>query len=198
MRPITKFALHSALASALAAFAASSAAAAAYMKFGSIKGEVAVKDGKLGDGWIEIDSYQWGAARGLASSKSATAGGSREASSPSVSDIAVTKVSDAQSASLDRPLARGSMTLKMPAGQCMVSRTYPTATVDTGTMRYEMENVMITSCSVGSGGGGGGALPMEEISFNYEKISTTFVQPGKDKKEQPFRPKWETPKPKVN
>ncbi len=69
------------------------------------------------------------------------------------------------------PLPRGSLTLMVPAGKCRVGARYPSAEFGTGTMIFEMENIMVSSCS---SGGGGGSLPMEEISFNYEKIRTTY------------------------
>jgi len=48
--------------------------------------------------WIEIDSFQWGVGRGISSP---TGGSSdRESSSPSVSEIVVTKPTDAASPSL--------------------------------------------------------------------------------------------------
>ena len=89
MRPTTNFALHSALAAVLIAFAATSVAAANYMKYGTIKGEAAVTDGKVGDGWIQIDSFQWGVARQIQSpGDTASPGGNREAGAPGVSDLA--------------------------------------------------------------------------------------------------------------
>ncbi len=196
MRPTANFALHSVLAAALIALATTSAAGAIYIKYDSIKGDVAVKDGKVGDGWIEIDSYQWGAARDLTGAAGSAA--NREGSSPSVSETAVTKESDTSSAKLMKPLARGSLTLKMQMGQCVVGARHPTATLDTPYMRYEMENVIVSSCSAGSGGTGGGSLPMEEISFNYDKISTAYTKQDKQEQGKPDKPKWDTPKPKGN
>ncbi len=211
MRPTTNIALHSALAAALIAFAATSAAAAAdiYLKFEGIKGSVAATgelcpgddlprdnaaNTRAGKDWIQIDSYQWGTARGMTGTAGTAA--NREASSPSVSEIAVTKMTDTATPKLAKPLARGSLTLKMPAGQCIVGARYPAATLNTPYMRYEMENVMVSSCSASSGGGGG-SLPMEEISFNYDKISTAYTKQDKKEPDKPYRPKWDTPKPEA-
>ena len=176
MRPIMNFTLHATLAAALIAFASTGAAAAgAYLKLGDIKGDRAEGPGK-GD-WIEIDSYQWGAARGAQSG-----GGKREASSPSISEISVTKSTDKATPKLmeaatkgkvfGSPAPSGSMTTRVPAGTCTVGARYPAAKLDTGSMIFEMENIMVSSCS--SGSGGSSSLPMEEISFNYEKIRTTY------------------------
>ena len=67
MRPLTNLALHSALAAALIAFAATSAAAGnAQFKLGMAvkvapnKNAAPGKDKQTGDGWIEIDSWQFG------------------------------------------------------------------------------------------------------------------------------------------
>jgi hypothetical protein len=60
-----------------------------YIQYGSISGDVASTGQK---GWIEINSFQWGVGRGFTS----PVGGSsanRESSSPSVSEIVVTKPS---------------------------------------------------------------------------------------------------------
>ncbi len=76
------------------------------------------------------------------------------------------------------PAPRGSMTTRVAAGTCRAGARYPAATLDTGQMRFVMENIMVTSCSSGSGSGGE-SLPMEEISFNYGKITT--VHGSRDK-----------------
>jgi hypothetical protein len=52
-----------------------------------------------------------------------------------------------------------------------VGKRYPGAVLVTPTMRYELQNIMVSSCSA-SGGGGGDSLPMEEISFSYGKVKT--------------------------
>jgi type VI protein secretion system component Hcp len=82
---------------------------------------------------------------------------------------------------LSTPAPRGSMTTLVPAGTCRAGARYPGATLDTGQMRFVMENIMVTSCSSG-GGSGGESLPMEEISFNYGKITTVY---GKQDKAAP-------------
>ena len=195
MRPATNIALHSVLAAALIAFAATSAAAAIYMKYGTIKGDVAVKDGKVGDGWIQIDSYQWGETRAGVEremKESGEKGGTEDINIGvgELQEMTISKPMDKSTPKLAEavakgkvfkaPAPRGSLTLKMPAGQCVVGARHPTATLDTPYMRYEMENVMVSSCSASRGGGGGGtSLPMEEISFNYDKISTAYTKQDK-------------------
>jgi hypothetical protein len=68
-------------------------------------------------------------------------------------------------AKLARPLEQGSITVKVPAGQCAVGALYPTAELTTLTYKYEFRDVIITSCAKA-----GGDRPMEEVSFNYSKL----------------------------
>jgi hypothetical protein len=83
---------------------------------------------------------------------------------------------------LDKPLARGSVTLLAKAGQCVAGAHYPDAVLTTPQMRYEFKDVFITSCSLPSLGGGGGSsgVPTESISFNYAKIQWVTVKKPKE------------------
>lgn len=76
------------------------------------------------------------------------------------------------------PAPRGSLTTLVPAGTCRVGARYRNASLETGAMRFEMENIMVSSCSAGGSGGSGGMVPTEQISLNYEKITTTRIAPG--------------------
>jgi type VI secretion system secreted protein Hcp len=67
-----------------------------YMQYGGIKGESV--PGLPGPGWIEINSFQWGVGRGISSPTGGSA--DRESSAPSVSEIVVTKDTDASSPNL--------------------------------------------------------------------------------------------------
>ena len=74
------------------------------------------------------------------------------------------------------PAPRGSLTTLVPAGTCRVGARYPKASLETGTMRFKMENIMVTSCTTGGSGGSGGMVPTEQISLNYEKVTTTRIE----------------------
>ena len=66
-----------------------------YIKYGDIKGDVTAEGHKGSDGWVEVNSFQFGIGRGIASP---TGGSSdRESSAPSVSEIVVTKPMDKSS-----------------------------------------------------------------------------------------------------
>src|SRR3954470_24619216 len=71
---------------------------AIYMEYTGIKGDVTADKHEK---WIELNSLQWGVGRGITSPQ---VGGSadREGSSPSVSEITVTKTSDCASSNLLR------------------------------------------------------------------------------------------------
>src|SRR5205085_2502586 len=67
-----------------------------YMKYANIKGEVTAKKW---DKWFEVDSFQWGIGRSI----SQVGGGGiskRESSTPDVSEITVTKQTDAATTDL--------------------------------------------------------------------------------------------------
>lgn len=63
-----------------------------YLQYSGIKGE---KVSGLPGQWIEISSFQWGVGRGISSPTGGSA--DREGSTPSVSEITVTKPTDALS-----------------------------------------------------------------------------------------------------
>ena len=74
-----------------------------YMQYSGISG-VAHNIASHQD-WIEVDSFQWGVGRGISSP---TGGSSdREGSSPSVSEIVVTKQTDVASANLFQACLQG-------------------------------------------------------------------------------------------
>jgi type VI secretion system Hcp family effector len=213
MRSTTSFTLHAALATVLIALAAASAAAAdAYLKFGTVKGEVPAREG--GKDWIELDSYQWGHARGV----SAAAGGSESGGgradvagtesvggAPAATEttggmmsaattqkrqhkpMTITKEMDRTAVSLAQPLSSGSMSFKGQLTGCAAGTHYPSATLETRTYKYEFQDVVITSCATGGSEGGGGSLPMEEISFNYGQIKTVYAPSKQDEQKTKVR-----------
>jgi hypothetical protein len=68
---------------------------------------------------------------------------------------------------LTAPLAKGSLTVRGKFPGCVVGTRYPSLTLGGRGKRYTLQDAIITSCATASGG----ALPMEEVSFNYAKIS---------------------------
>jgi hypothetical protein len=63
------------------------------------------------------------------------------------------------------PRARGSLSIKVPAGTCKAGARYPAAEFGTDKRSYHLTNVVVTGC-----GAAGGGVPMETLSLNYDKI----------------------------
>ena len=89
-----------------------------FMQYSGINGDLQSSHGLSGSGWIEINSFQWGVGRGISNSNSSSA--DREGSTPSVSQIVVTRATDASSPSLWRA------TLAGPIGKISIVFTKPT------------------------------------------------------------------------
>src|SRR6185312_2565050 len=105
--------------------------------------------------WIEVNSFQWGVGRGISSP---TGGSSdREASAPSVSEIVVTKPTDASSVALLTEALQGE-------GQPV---TIDFTKTDKGNLTtfltYTLTNTMVSGLSLSSGGD----RPQESVSFNF-------------------------------
>jgi type VI secretion system secreted protein Hcp len=134
-----------------------------YMKYGAIDGSV-TSEGH--DKWIEVNSFQWGVGRGITSA--AGSGTNREASTPSVSEITVTKATDVSSTKLLQEALYGEGLLtkfdfvKTDKGKAEVY------------MQYELENALVSGYSVSSGGD----RPQESLSLNFTKITYNNVGMG--------------------
>ena len=60
-----------------------------YMKYGAIEGDATAAGH---EGWIELNSFQWGVGRGISSPTGKSA--NRESTAPSIAEVSVSKVSD--------------------------------------------------------------------------------------------------------
>jgi type VI secretion system secreted protein Hcp len=133
-----------------------------YMNYDSlaIKGDV-TEDGHKD--WVELNSFQWGVGRGISSPTGASA--DRESSAPSVSEITVTKASDASSAKVLNEALQGE-------GKTVIIDFCKT---DKGKlevyMEYTLTNTMISGYSLSSGGD----RPSESISLNFTKVEYKFI-----------------------
>jgi len=104
----------------------------------------------------ELNSFQWGVSRSIGTAASGST--ARESSNPSISEITITKLADAASPDLTNYALAGQLTT--------------TAAGDvTEFLKHELENVGLSNYSVSSGGD----LPMEAMSLNFTKITTTFT-----------------------
>jgi type VI secretion system secreted protein Hcp len=147
-----------------------------YVKYGDIKGDVTAEGHKGSDGWVEVNSFQWGVGRGICSP---TGGGSdRESSAPSISEIVVTK-------SMDISSYRWLEEALVGEG---VAATIHFCKTDKGKLEtyasYDLTNCMVSGYSVSSGGD----RPTESISINFTKVVYGFVGMN-DKNEASETPK---------
>jgi type VI secretion system secreted protein Hcp len=147
-----------------------------YIKYGDIKGDVTA-EGHLGsDGWVEVNSFQWGVGRGISSPTGGSA--DRESTAPSISEIVVTKPMDISSY---RWLEESLIGEGVPC-------TIHFCKTDKGTLEtyasYELDDCMVSGYSVSSGGD----RPTESISINFTKVVYGFVGMN-DKNESAATPK---------
>ena len=115
--------------------------------------------------WIEVLSYSSGVSQMAAGDRST--GGAASAGRCSHQDFSIVKELDKTSPTLDLQCCNGTHIKKVAVELCR-------ATGDkTKYMEYIMEDVIISSVSIGGGGGG---LPTESVTFNYGKITWNYIQ----------------------
>ena len=112
----------------------------------------------------ELNSFQWGVSRSIGTAASGST--ARESSNPTISEITVTKLADAASPDIANYALAGQLNKKFT-----VHFTTTTAGQVTEFLKHELENVGLSHYSVSSGGD----LPMESMSLNFTKITTTFI-----------------------
>ncbi len=130
---------------------------AIYMKYGDVKGIVTAEGFK---DWIEVGSFQWGVGRGISAPVGQTT--DREASTPSVSEITVTKTWDTASSSLLFQEALIGEGVKAEFKFTTVDAKKPTTF-----LHFELEGAMISGYSISSGGD----KPSESLSINFLKVT---------------------------
>jgi type VI secretion system secreted protein Hcp len=133
--------------------------AAIYMKVEGIKGDVTVKGF---EGYIELNSAQFGVGRGISS----PTGGGREATPPSFSEMNISKVTDGTTPALF---------LETVAGSGKTVDILFTRTLGTGQevtyYAITLSDVLVSGFSQSSGGD----LPSEALSLNYSKFQMTYT-----------------------
>ena len=134
-----------------------------YIKYGDIKGDVSADGHKGSDGWVEINSFQWGVGRGISSPTGGSA--DRESSAPSVSEITITKPMDVSSYRWLEEALTGEG----------VDCTIDFCKTDKGTLEtyasYQLSDCMVSGYSVSSGGDS----PSESLSLNFTKIIYSYT-----------------------
>jgi type VI secretion system Hcp family effector len=133
-----------------------------FLKIDGIPGEST--DDKHKD-WIEIMSYSSGVSQ-MGSGDRST-GGAATSGRCDHQDFSIVKALDKASPTLDLKCCDGSHIKKVALELCLAGGT------KTKYMEYIMEDVIVSSVSVGGGGGG---LPTESVTFNYGKMTWNYIQ----------------------
>jgi len=126
-----------------------------YMNYNDIQGDATAEGHEK---WIELNSCQWGVGRGISSPTGGSA--DRESSAPSVSEIVVTKATDAASTKILNEAYQGEG-VKSQIDFCKTDKgkleVYLTITTD---------DTMVSGYSISSGGD----RPSESLTLNFTKI----------------------------
>jgi type VI secretion system secreted protein Hcp len=138
---------------------------AIYMKYGEIEGDVTAEGH---EGWIEVNSFQFGVGRGIGSPTGRKS--DRETSSPSVSEITVTKSSDKTTPLLFQEALQGE--------GVQVDLHFVRTSAGTLEVFYEvtLTNTLVSGFSQSSGGDN----PSESLSLNFTKIEVKFTPINED------------------
>jgi len=118
--------------------------------------------------WIEVLSYSHGLSQ--PSSGAASSGGGRSAERCDHQDFSVVKTLDKTSPKLNLFCSNGTHIGEVKMELCRA------ATDKQKYMEYVMNDVIVASVRPGGSAQGGEALPLEEVSFNYGKITWTYTE----------------------
>jgi type VI secretion system secreted protein Hcp len=138
-----------------------------FMHYDGIDGDVTTQGHEK---WIELTSWQWGCSRAMTSSTASAA--DREGSTPAVSEIVVTKVTDGASTNLFRAalgLGPGGEGKTVKIDFCKTDVANPEAY-----MQMELTNTLVSGFSMSSSGD----RPMESVSLNFTKIAFNNIAMG--------------------
>jgi type VI secretion system secreted protein Hcp len=125
---------------------------------------------KKHEGWVKVDSLQFGVGRSISAQVGSVS--SREAGMPNVSEVHVTKPMDAASIELFGWSVSKYDAKKVVVDVVSTGRDDPFTT-------YTLDNAVISGYSVSAAGD---QMPTEAISFNFSKIEERFVPIGADMK----------------
>ena len=138
-----------------------------YMEFEGIEGNVTMEGYEK---QIELHSFSWGVGRGISMITGRTA--NREVSSPSISEVTVTKSMDKAT-----PLLVQESVIGTKGKKVILHLVRTGGDAEEEYMTYTLENCLISSYSVsGSDGGEAG----ETLSLSFTSIETAYAESGKD------------------
>lgn len=137
----------------------------AFLKIDGVPGEST--DSKHKD-WIEILSFSHGVSQ--LSSGSQSSGGARSAERCNHADMSLVKTLDKASPKLNLFCCNGTHIKEIKLQLCR-------ATGDKQQyMEFKLEDSIVSSVRPGGSSQGGESLPLEEVSFNYGKITWTYTE----------------------
>jgi type VI secretion system secreted protein Hcp len=131
-----------------------------YLKYDGVDGEVTASGHEK---WIEVHSFQWGVARGI--NTPTGSGGDRNTTSPSVSEVTVSKPFDGSSIGLFQELLTPGEAKKATLDFVRTDKDKLSVFLS-----LELDDVMVSGYHVSSGGDG---QPQESLSLNFTKIIVT-------------------------
>ncbi len=137
------------------------------MRFPGIPGTIHTKEHPH---WIELQSAQFGTGRAIHHPTGRGQSSQREAVTPNISEVVVTKNFDIASTRLFQESVQGtgkSVTIAFLQTEQRGLHEY---------LRLELENALISSYSVS----GGGDTPMESMSLNFTKSKFVIKDHGPD------------------
>ena len=152
-----------------------------YMKYDGVDGAVTAAGFEK---WIELDSCQLGVNRAIASG----ARGNRESSTPSFSDITVTKPQDKASTGL--------FTASLFGEGKKVNIAFTKTSTDGATqqkfLELTLENTLISTFSMSGHGGDASQQPSEMLALNFTKIEWKHTETDmKNKAATPAIASWD-------
>ena len=133
-----------------------------FLKIDGIPGEST--DDKHKD-WIEVMSYSSGVSQMAGGDRST--GGAASGGRCDHQDFSIVKTLDKASPTLDLFCCNGTHIKNVAVELCRATGNKEKY------MEYKMEDVIISSVSVGGGGGG---VPTESVTFNYGKMTWNYIQ----------------------
>ena len=142
-------------------------AADMFLKIEGIEGE---STDSSHQGWVEVESLNWGGPNRSRLSSMQTS----EPRMGSSGSLVLTKWNDRSSAHLLQYCSTGEQISKMIISDASGKKERY--------MTYELSDVTIPSCSAG----GSGDVAMEEITFSYRNIQWSYDKGGKDKKKDKY------------
>jgi len=122
--------------------------------------------------WIEVLSYSHGLSQ--PSSGSSSSGGGRSSERCNHEDFSITKTLDKASPKLALYCCNGAHIDKITIDLCRASKDKQRY------MQYILSNAIVSRVRPGGASKGEGALPVEEVSFNYGKIEWVYTETAHD------------------